>query len=406
MLHITTRHKDYVLNIISSMCLIMATQLIAYPYLSRIMSGSEYGLLLTIMAIVNAVGVSLGNPLNNTRILQQHEYDQLTLDGDFNLIFLSCALIDIVLVGILTTIILHEFDIRVTGCIFISLLVLFRSYYSAGYRIIIDYKKNLISSIFGFSGYMIGLILTYYTKNWLFTFISGELFACIYIYISVNIVHDKLQFTPLIKKTILRYGFFMSAAVMSMIMTYMDRFFLFPFLGAEQVTVFTVASFLGKTAGIIMTPVAAVMLTYYALDEHISIREFYKRTGSHFLLAALFYLITLVIGVPITRLLYPTIIDRALPFFAVANLASIVFILGNTIQPTLLRYCNAKWQPILQGTYLSIYLIFGYFSLKHSGLMGFCYSVLAVNILKILLMLLITTLSLYEQEKKGVLNHV
>lgn len=393
--------KDFTLNIIASVILTAATQLIAYPYLSRILSIDKYGLMLTIIGIINAIGVSLGNPLNNTRILLQSEYNHKNLNGDYNIIFSVCVIIDIFIVGIITSLVIKKIDFIIIGYIFVSILVLFRSYFSASYRIIINYKKNLYASIWGFIGYILGILVAYFTGKWIFVFIFGELISCIYIYFTSNIVHDKFEITRLFKKSLNKYTFIMLAAILSTIITYMDRFFIYPLLGSEQVSIYTVASYLGKTAGIVMNPISGVLLTYYAKETKMTINQFYKRIGLFTIFSILIYFIMFVFGVPITRILYPTLVDKVLPFFKIANLGAILFILGNTIQPILLRYCSAKWQPIIQGIYFVLYLLMGIIGMKNYGLMGFCYATLIVNIIRIFLMVLITTFTLYKFNEKG-----
>lgn len=397
----TSMFKDFILNIIASLIFTIATQLLAYPYLSRIMSNTHYGVLLTLMGGVNAIGVALGNPLNNTRILLQSEYDKKRLEGDFNIIFLGTAVIDIITVSILTKIFFKGYNNVMIGCSIISVLILYRSYYSASYRIIINFKKNLYSSICGFAGYLLGLYMTHLTNIWVFIFIFGELFSCIYIFFTGHIVYDKFQITELFRKSLMKYLLIMSAAILSSFMTYMDRFFIYPILGAEQVSVYNVASFLGKTAGIVMTPITGVLLTYYAKENKLTISRFYKRMVLFIGGAFVFYLGIISIGFPVTKILYPTIIESAAPYFSMANLANIVFILGNTIQPTLLRFCHAKWQPVIQGTYFLSYLSLGIIGMKLQSLLGFCYAVFTANIIKILLMLSITTFTLYKNKEKG-----
>lgn len=394
--------KDFSLNIIASIIITIATQLIAYPYISRILSSYEYGIILTVMGVVNAVGVSLGNPLNNTRILLQSEYDEENLNGDYNIIFLFAVLVNTIIVGVVTIFVLGRFEYIVIGCIVISILVLFRAYYSASYRIIINYKKNLYSNIFGFIGYLIGIVVSYLTNNWIYIFILGELLSCIYIFFTANIVHDRFGITKLFNKSLRKYGFIMFAAVLSTVLTYVDRFFIYPLLGAEQVSIYTVASYLGKTAGIVMNPISGVLLTYYAKESKMSLGKFYKRVGVFTICSIIVYIGIIILGLPITKILYPTLIDKALPFFWIANLAAIIFILGNTIQPTLLRYCNEKWQPVIQGIYFILYFLLGSFGMKKYGLIGFCYSSLIVNIVKIVIMMLITTITLYNDEGREI----
>lgn len=389
--------KDFSLNIIASAIFTIGTQLIAYPYLSRIMTSAEYGLLLTMMGIVNVVGVSLGNPLNNTRIIEQPEYDREKINGDYNPIFLVCILVNIISVASIT-IVLQGMNLSVIGYIIISALISFRAYYSASYRIVINYKMYLYSSLCGLAGYLFGIVVTHFTNMWVFTFIFGELFSCVYIYFTASIVHDKFRITKLFKKSFKKYLYFMSAAILSNLMIYMDRFFIYPVLGADQVAIYIVASFLGKTAGIVMAPISGVLLTYYAKEDQLSLSQFYKRMGLFTAISIVIFLMILLIGIPITRILYPTLVESVIPIFAIANLATTIFILGNTIQPTLLKFCNAKWQPIIQGIYLVLYLFIGFICMKNNGLIGFCYAVLFVNIIKIIMMLYVVTFSLRYQE--------
>jgi O-antigen/teichoic acid export membrane protein len=389
-------YKDSFLNIVASLILTIAVQLLAYPFLGRQFSASEYGLILTIMGVVNAVGVSLGNSLNNTRILLQTDYEKRGFNGDFNPIFVGISIVGAITVALIISIVTKKIDVIVIGCIIITTLILIRAYYSASFRININYKKILISNVFGFIGYIFGIIITFFTGYWVFLFIFGELFSCIYILKSSQIVRDNFQKTPLFNKSFQKFLYIMSASVLSTMMMYMDRFYIYPFLGAEEVSAYTVASYLGKTAGIIFIPIAGVLLTYYAKEDKITIRDFYKRTSFFVVSSFLLYLGIIVLGIPITKLLYPTIFSNALPYFNIANLAAIVFILGNTIQPTLLRFCDAKWLPITQSIYFLVYLILGYFGMIHFGLLGFCYAILVSNILKIILMLLIVTVSLYK----------
>jgi O-antigen/teichoic acid export membrane protein len=370
------------------------------------MSGIEYGTMLTVMGIINAVGSSLGNPLNNTRILLDSEYGRKNLSGDFNLIFLICLPITVLVVLIFSGLIYSSININTICYAVISALVLFRSYYSAGYRIIINYKKVLYSNIWGVVGYIIGLFITFYTNEWFFTFLFGELTACIYIFFTSQILQDKYKKTYLFKKSFLKYSLIMSATVISMAITYMDRFIIYPLLGAEQVSIYNVASFMGKMAAIVMGPISAVLLTYYAKEVQLSVKQFYIRTGFFTLASAILFLLILLVGMPITRVLYPTLAEDASRYFIIANLASTVLILGNTIMPTLLKFCSSKWQPVIQVIFVILYLIFGYFGMIRNELMGFCYAILFVNIIRIAVMLAIATFTLYGQEDKTISGSV
>ena len=391
---------DSILNILASLVLTIATQLITYPYLGRNFSKHEYGMILTLMGVINAIGVSIGNSLNNTRLLLQSKYERKNLNGDFNLIFLCMSIISAFFIYILSIYFFKIHFLDALGCVIVTFLVSFRAYYSVGFRIIIDYKKVLATNIWGLCGYLIGIILTSVIKSWLLIFIIGELFSCVYIFLKSHIVRENFKKTILIKKSLTKYFFLMSSAILSNLMLYMDRFLIFPLLGAGLVSSYTVASYLGKTAGIIMNPISGVLLTYYAKENNLSIRNFYKRVLIFLLGSMAIYFGILLAGIPVTRILYPTLVYDSFPYFKIANLAAIALIFGNTIQPTLLRYCHSKWQLITQGLYFIVYLSSSYYGMLINGLVGFCYAVLFSNFFRVIFMILVITFTLIKRKDK------
>lgn len=396
--------RDFLLNILGSAIYTLSTQILAYPFISRIVGSDEYGLVLTLMGIANAIGVAIGNPLNNTRILLQKNYSDRSIQGDFNFIFLVGFSVNIVLVSVISSLIIGGFDLNVVYMTFISILILFRSYFTVSYRLVINYRKLLYSNLLGMLGYFLGVFIARLTGVWGFVFIFGELFSGVYIFVtSRHLVFEKPIRTELFNTTLKKYMLIMSAAFISTLMTYMDRFFIYPFLGGDQVSIYNVASFLGKTGGIILTPIAGVLLTYYANERNLTIQIFIKRLIIFFSSAVLLYIGILMFGRSITALLYPTLYKESIPYFVLANLATTVSILGNTIQPTLLRYCNSGWQPIIQVVYLLSYLIFGVYGMNNYGLIGFCYSVLFSNLIKIFFMISVVIYSFNKSKEKGIL---
>lgn len=388
--------KDSMLNIIGSLILTIATQGLAYPLLAKYFSIHEYGTLLTLMGIINTIGVTLGNSLNNTRLLMQSTYNKKGLTGDFNFIFVCILIVGIVLSGLSSIIFLKKFNITIIGCVLITTLIIFRSFYSVGYRLLINYRRMLISNIYGAIGYIIGIIVSIFTNTWVFTFIFGELLASLYIIRTSHVVNEKFNLTPLFKISLNRYLLIMGAAIITNFMMYMDRFFIFPLLGAEQVSIFTVASFLGKTAGILFNPISAVLLTYYVKENRLTLKKFAHRILFFSIFSFFIYMLIYFVGIPITGIFYPTIIKDATPIFYLANLALIIFILGNTIQPTLLTYCKTKWHLTIQIVYLFIYIVTGYFGINKDGLTGFCIALLISNISRVVLMVLVILRTLYK----------
>ena len=77
---------DFGINIIASGILTIMLQIVIYPLLASRYSDLEYGTILTIMGIMNIIIVTLGNSLNNVRLIQNKEYLDKNVTGDFNLL--------------------------------------------------------------------------------------------------------------------------------------------------------------------------------------------------------------------------------------------------------------------------------------------------------------------------------
>lgn len=379
--------RDFTLNIVASALLTGVTQLLVYPGLSRMVAPDEYGSLLTAMAAVNVIGMSLGGSLNNTRILLQSDYDRQGVMGDYNMIFAILAMVTVPLTVAILTITGLASGLNLAGSAVVAVLILWRAYYSASYRIRIDYRKNLASSVVGAAGYGLGMVLAKSTGYWSVAFIAGELFACLYIGLTGHLVRESMRRTGLLVCTLRKYAFLLGASVLGALDLYLDRFLIYPILGASEVSTYVVASFLGKSMGLLMGPIAGVLLTYYAKASGLTRTQFLRQLELMAAASVAGYALIILIGRPITVLLYPAIAEFAMPYFAVANLASVVFVVGNMIQPSVLRFCDARWQPVIQGGYLLAYVAFGVLGAYVAGLWGLCWAVLGANVMRCLVMI-------------------
>ena len=160
---------DIVLNLVSTAVPLIILQIIVLPFLSRKLSADDYGYLLTVVSMITITANSLGNALNNVRLLNQSFYEKEGKYGDFNIIILIEILISFVCVcaGIY---LLN----RKINCIDFFLIVLWtiftviREYYSVSYRLKLDYygviKNNLVLSV----GYFLGVVFFFVQYIWQF----------------------------------------------------------------------------------------------------------------------------------------------------------------------------------------------------------------------------------------------
>jgi O-antigen/teichoic acid export membrane protein len=381
--------KDVALNTISSLLLTAVVQIIVYPYISRNLSNAEYGTFLTLIGLLNLIGVSLGNSLNNTRLLLDKEYTELKILGDFNFLFICSSTLAVILTIAASLLVYGDLSFKSFLWVILVILILFRSYYSVYFRIVLNYFGFLMISIIGVIGYLLGLAVFIIDEKWIYIFLLGELLPCIYILLKVPFIKEKLIITNLFNNTFKNFVYLFLAAIVALIITYLDRFFIYPILGAEQVATYTVATYIGKTLSVIMVPVSGVLLSYYVKENKTSLKTFFNRIFLYGVVCISFYLVTLIITKPILLILFPSLYESAQNYFHIANLGIILFVFGNMIQPLFMRIVDTKWNLWIQVFYLASYTIFGYFGMITNGIYGFCFALIIVNFIRSLLMILI-----------------
>lgn len=387
--------QDVSLNIIASFMMTGVLQIIVYPFLGSHMSADSYGLFLTLIGIVNIISVTLGTSLNNVRLLRDMAYKENKTTGDFNLINLGT----IILITIITPLCILPFSqeslfslILIIG---ITILGSCRSYYSVGYRLVLNYTNYFKQCFVYCLGALMGLFFTAYTGVWQWAFLSAEVFSCIYILLTCrNLFKEPFRPTKLMMGTLNEYGFLISASLIGNVLTYLDRLLLYPILGAENVSVYYTATLFGKVLGIVMGPVAGVLLSYYAQKKSLSLKQFWVQCSISLSCCFGFFLITLLLAKPITGLLYPTLIDQAVCYIPIANLSAIILVAAGVIQPAVLKFCKTSYQPIVQIIHLIVYIGLGITMVQKFGLFGFCIAVLIANSIKVVMLLIIGHFSL------------
>ena len=386
--------KDFLLNILASLVSVGSIQLICYPMLSKIMSPSEYGVLLTLMGFSNLVVVVLGNSLNNARLIRDQSYREARVAGDFNPLVIVCSIISlIILAGVAAFFKYDLFNAVLVGIA--TALTVWSAYHQVSFRLTINYIKNLAFNVLRAVGYAIGSVVACRLGYWQVSFVIGEVVGCIYLLFCARTVSEPYVCTSLFSATFRDFSFVSWGNVANGVMTYVDRFLLLPLLGATSVAYYTVASYLGKSAGILINPVSSVLLTYFVKDkDKVDRRIFHKRLFIVAVMSSAMLLFVLLIARPTLSILYPDLVSGALPYVLPASIAATLGVVSGTIQPMVLAYAPAYWQTIIQIGYLLIFGFFGLFGISAAGLTGFCFALIAANSARALLMICVTEIAL------------
>lgn len=380
--------QDLLLNIMGSFILTGVSQLIVYPFLSDRLSVSHFGVILTLMGLANAIGTMFGASLNNTRLLNQYKDNSKTV-GNYKYILKNTYII-LITFGVISTIFfiknisILEFFIFIMIPVFIML----RSYLNVYYRIELKYNFIFLHMAITGVGYCIGILLYNVIKLWPIIFLCGEICAFIFAYYTTNFRKEKVIKTKeyeYIKKEYIQLT--LSNSIGS-IMTYLDRLIINPILGASNVSIYFIASIIGKTLGIVLQPLASIILSYISKEKDVVGKRNFKIM---LLMISIFgvsaYIISVLIAPSIIKVLYSDSFDLAVPYLNLANLSSIIMIMASLMQPISLKYCPLWWQMIIQGIYMCIYLILGILMMIDKELYGFCVASILANSIRLLLII-------------------
>jgi len=368
-----------------SIVTVMSLQLLVYPYLAKVTSAETYGVILTLMGIVNIIIVGLGNSLNNIRLIQNNEYINKNVHGDFNALLIGSLIVGSLIILIFSQ--LFPSIAPLTRYLLIATLFagICRSYFSASFRLNLNFTQNMICSFVIASGYLIGLFLVRYTEYWPLAFLIGETAGCVFIYFTTQVMKEPLTVTVLFRQTFKKYITLLVSVLLANVIVYLDRLILYPTLGGDAVATFTVASFFGKSLGLVINPIAGVLLGYYAQKDFLMTRLLFWRINLAVgLFSLLFCLFAYFSATWFTGLLYPTLIGKATPYIMLANLAAIISAAGNMTQPAVLRFSPIRAQIVIQFIYGTIYLAGGLILLKYFFITGFCIAAIVAGLMRLL----------------------
>lgn len=390
--------SDLILNIIASFIMTGVSQIVVYPFLSNKLGSMAFGSLLTLMGLSNAIGVIFGNSLNNIKLLKQHQYEESDKKGDFKRLLLISQ--SIIIISIIIVSIIFKKQISIIESILLIIVTIFtmyRGYMNVYYRIDLNYRNILMHMTITALGYLIGILVYRLIRVWPIVFLCGELAAFIFALLTTRYRLESYERTLFYNETKKDFIQLALSNTMANLLLYLDRLLINPILGAVNVSVYFIASIVGKTLGIVLQPVSSIILTYISKVEKVDKRKLFVIMVSLItLFGAISYILSIPITPIITKILYKDSYLEAKPFFNIANLSVILMIVGNLVQPIILRYCAIIWQSIVQGVYTIIYLFLVIILMSNYGLMGFCVGAVIANLIRLIMFLVLGYIYVFD----------
>ncbi len=380
-------YSDLFLNLLAAVLPMFILQFFILPLISQKTSGSEYGQILTLVSIVGLLGGTLGNVLNNVKLITFSKYKEKSYSGDFSFLLIVFLMINII--GNVIYVNISSIDQKYLYILLVlSSLLLLRNYGTTEFRINLNYKLVLIESLMMLTGYIVGLLVFIINGTWSFVYLFGYTFSLLFIFSKTKIFFEPLKATPLHKETSIQAGILLLSGLLVALGTYVDRLILYPMLGGYAVTIYYVSTVFGKTISLLIQPLTSLMLSYFAKLDKFNSRNFYII----FLLSTLFgilsYICTIVVGGFLLKYIYPQYVEEAWKYIHITTISIIFTLISNILNPILLKFRKTIWQIVINSVYMGVYIVASVLFLRLYGLMGFCVGILVASIVKLVLTIL------------------
>ncbi len=381
---------DLVLNMIATAVPIAILQLVIYPLISQDVTVEGYGMMVTVISLLTVISNTLGNTLNNIRLLNDGKYKKKRIVGDFNQLLLRESIISLIIVGSFSIVLFRQISLIEFLLIeVIGMLMVFHSYFIVDFRLKLDYNAIVWNNVQLALGYFVGYLTFFLTGIWELVYLFGYGFSLIYIFRKTKLWREPLLKTiywhEILKDTFL----LLISGVLGSLLNYSDKIIIYPMIGAEAVTIYYIATLLGKLVSMVIGPINSVMLSYIVKLKQISNKILTLILCSAVMIAVVGYIICLTFGEVVLKYIYPQHFSEVVKYMPITSATAMIMMLISVLYPFVLKFCKMKWQVIIDATSLICYVCLGVAFYQFYGLYGFCIGVLAAFLIKFFIMFII-----------------
>lgn len=393
--------RNFLYNLISSLIITVTTTFVVNPVLADRYDATNYGLILTIISTCSVFSNTLGNTLNNVRLVNNNiECEEELKFNYYPILFISSAVSAflIFLLGIfyygtnpITSLLLFVY------CGFET----FRLYIVVFYRVRLNYFRYMIMSLIMAIAYAVTSLLITDYEFWPIIYLSAEICAVLFTLFFGKADRVVLKFSPNVKNVIKSYAILIIAGLVSNIVLYLDKLLIYPVLGSEMVSIYSIASLIGKLYAVVMAPLTGVLLGYFAQRDAL----INKKIFIVFSLLVISISIIVVLFVPLlgsfsVKLLYPKSYNDANEYIFICSLAAVVSTIPAFINTIILKMCKLSLQLWLNIVYGVLYISLGVIMMKTNALVGFCVASILSSVVRSALLIIVGLIHFKKEEVK------
>lgn len=377
--------KDFLYSMLGIVAMNAVLQLVVYPFLTKKMGTEAFGDVLSLISLIAIMGGTFGTAANYSRMILRVKNKDT--NGDYNRFFVYVAFITM-LVSTGGLLWLHITDIRVyIGYYVLMFVTIIRNYGDVDFRLEMNYKGYCLYYVLLSVGYLLGVVSFYLSGSWILTLLFGEWMAVLYV-----CARKKIFSSPLLKKS-LYYGDAMKSILplaitqlIAMAVLHSDRLILQQFCNGTAVTVFYVATLLGKIISLVSTPLNSVIIGHLSQYKGGIDKKIFRRLCLYSVpLAILINMICTLVAVVFVKIIYPELYGAVSPYLWLANLGQVFFFVSGVLTVVLMRFASEKYQLIINVVYFVIYLCLAIPFTIQWNVWGIAWATVIGNLLRILL---------------------
>ena len=372
---------DFIWSIAALVTMNGVLQLFVYPLLNRQLGEAEFGNVLYVLGIVAVFAPSVGLAANNIRLVESRE--KRVLNGDLLLAILPLLAVS----GVVFFAVCNGYFSSASDYVFAALLTVLttlRYYGDVEYRMTLNYKGYFVYYLVLSFGYVAGALLYPFTKSWMLCFLFGEAAVWLLLVVKGHIYKPlkKSENTFSVSKKVLTLA--ASYLLVNMVLN-LDRVLLQHLIDSSTVTVYYVASLLGKTAALLVGPLNGVVIGYLTKGKTkpITKKSFALVSAAVVAVGSVLFAGICIIMPLFVKLLYPDIYESVLSVSTLANLSQIICFASSLLLTIMLTFCSEKWQFAIQLVYAILFLLLSISFTASNGLQGFVTASFVANSLRL-----------------------
>lgn len=393
--------SDFSYTFMASAVMNAVLQLIIYPIMTKLFGASYTGEVLYFVGIIYILPQAIGTSLNSARLVMRKRYD--ATNGDYNQLVICASVFSAIICGGIALSDSKTIGFIIAYAVFACIYAL-RMYAQVEYRLKLDFKGYFFYYALVSVGYLAGFGIFIVTKQWLFIFMTGEISALIYSFFRMDIFKKEPRMLPyriilngvglLVFSTLIRDG-----------VNQFDKVILKQILGTTAVTEYTTVAMIAKVVQMFVGPVNTLIMSYLTVrDKKMTVSTFKKYIAAGLLAGGILYC-GCIIGTPIyIRLFYSDLYSSIIKYSLVVNLGLVISFIASLYMAVLLSQGKAELYTIIQTVWGISYIVLGYFLTIRLSIWGMGFTMLIVNIPKLISAIVFSSHVISQEEKRNILT--